>query len=240
MRKNHTPFWIYRLSSLLNHYYIHYRIAPQFDTIDEGLAIHNPKYLELFGKNIFAGKHLHIICSSAQPVNISCWSSKQHQGKISIGDYVLISPGVKIASAEKISIGNNCMFAAEAYISDCDWHGVYNRTRPFRCSDKVTIEDNVWVGFRSIIGKGITVGENSIIAAGSVVIDDVPSNTIVGGNPAKKIKTIDAKKRMIKREYLFNSAANYDRNQHELNKYLLLENSSVDWLRSKYFPNHND
>ncbi|MDY7037890.1 MAG: hypothetical protein SV375_17230 [Thermodesulfobacteriota bacterium] len=55
----------------------------------------------------------------------------------------------------------------------------------------VIIDSNVWVGMHSLIMKGVHIGENSIVTPKSVVIKDVPGNTIVGGNPAKFIKKID-------------------------------------------------
>ncbi|KZK08657.1 Maltose O-acetyltransferase [Lactococcus cremoris] len=55
----------------------------------------------------------------------------------------------------------------------------------------ITIEDNVWIGGSATILPGVTVGRNSIIAAGAVVTKDVPSNSIVGGNPARLIRVIN-------------------------------------------------
>lgn len=54
----------------------------------------------------------------------------------------------------------------------------------------VTIGDNVWIGGSSVINPGITVGNNSVIASGSVVTKSVPENVLVGGNPAKIIKIL--------------------------------------------------
>ena len=53
----------------------------------------------------------------------------------------------------------------------------------------VTIGDNVWIGGRAIINPGVTIGDNAVIASGAVVTKDVPNNVVVGGNPAKIIKT---------------------------------------------------
>ncbi len=240
MRKNHTPYWLYHTQHFFNQRYIRRIIEPQFDQIGTGLSVHHPRSLEIFGKNIRAGNNLHIISNKHNPVSLSCWESKQSQGNIVIGDNVLISPGAKIASAAAINIENNCMLAAEVYISDCDWHGVYNRTRPFRCSTPVHLKENVWVGFRSIIGKGVTIGKNSIVAAGSVVVEHVQDNVIVGGNPAKVIKSIDPQKRMITREFLFNSSTDYTVNQIDLHKYLLLKNGTFSWLNSIFAPKKSD
>nr|WP_285849381.1 DapH/DapD/GlmU-related protein [Niallia taxi] len=55
----------------------------------------------------------------------------------------------------------------------------------------ITVGNDVWIGGSCVILAGITIGDNSIVAAGSVVTKDVPANTVVAGNPAKVIKSID-------------------------------------------------
>ena len=74
---------------------------------------------------------------------------------------------------------------------------IYTATHPLdaeeRCSGAeygkpVTIGDNVWLGGRSVIAPGVTIGNNVVVAAGAVVVKDVPDNVVVGGNPAKIIK----------------------------------------------------
>lgn len=64
--------------------------------------------------------------------------------------------------------------------NDKNWNVVKNK--------EIIIENDVWIGMRSIILKGVTIGEKSIVAAGSVVTKSVPANTIVAGNPAKVVK----------------------------------------------------
>ena len=236
MRKNHEPFWIHRLKSRLNSWYVRRFIEPQFDAVGKGLSIHRPGQLEIFGDGIRLGKHVHIINSRHNNVSLSCWKSRQNSGKIDIGDYVLISPGVSIASESSIIIEDNVMLAANVYISDSDWHGIYNRTRPFRCSAPVHIKNNAWLGTRSVVGKGITIGVNSVVAAGAVVTQDVPDNCIVGGNPARIIKQINPKRRMLTREYLFSTATDYDENQALLQRYLLDNNSTARWIKSILKP----
>ncbi len=244
LRKEHKPLLLIKLSQWWSALYVKRILLPQFDALGDHPFFYHPKSITIAGKNIIAGQHLHIISETFKPVSFSTWSSKQSQGHIQIGDHCLISPGTNISSAQKISIGHNCMIAADVNISDCDWHGVYNRTRPFRCTSSITIEDNVWIGLRAIIGKGITIGENSIVAAGAVVTEDVPSNSIVGGNPAKVIKKINPKRRMLTREFLFNSQENnpgfYQENQNLLHQYLFSRNSLFYWLKSKIFPSKND
>jgi acetyltransferase-like isoleucine patch superfamily enzyme len=58
----------------------------------------------------------------------------------------------------------------------------------------VKIADNVWIGMNALILKGVTVGENSVVAAGSVVTKSVPANTVVAGNPAAVVKKFEIEK----------------------------------------------
>lgn len=240
MRKENRPFFYLRFKQWLNKKYIERFIRPQFDALGNSPVIASPRTMQIFGRHISAGDYLHIVSSKNKPVAFTTWSSKQQQGKINIGSYCLIAPGVSLNSAESITIDDACMIAADVVISDSDWHGVYNRTRPFRCSSAVHLKRNSWIGMRAMIGKGITVGENSIVAAGSVVVDDVPDNTIVGGNPAKIIKTIDPNKRMLTREFLFKNGDDYWEIQQEVNAFLFGENSLGSWLRSSLSPTTED
>ena len=90
-------------------------------------------------------------------------------------------------SAESILIGDACMIAHGAYISDADWHGIYDRAKPVGNTKPVIFEDNVWIGDSAIVCKGVTIGENSIIGAGAVVTKDVLKGAIMVGVPAKNI-----------------------------------------------------
>ena len=120
-------------------------------------------------------------------VNHRCIISTHKKGSvIIIGDNCGFS-GVSIGAAMEIRIGNNVLCGANAIITDNDWHSDRSNSLP----KPVIIEDNVWIGVNTTILKGVTIGDNSIIAAGSVVTKSVPPNTLAGGNPAKIIKEID-------------------------------------------------
>lgn len=199
-----------------------------------------PMSAEIFGRNIEVGDYLHLISSKDNPVRLTTWSGKGMDGKITVGNYCLMSPGTTITAADSIHIGDNCMFAASCYIADSDWHGIYNRLRPFRCTKPIVLKDNVWIGHGAKVGKGVTIGENSVVAAGSVVVKDVPDNVVVGGNPAKVIKAINPKRRMLKRERLFDRGEFYLQNQRDLDRYVLSGNTWWDWLRSIFFPGRQD
>ena len=240
MRRSSTPYLIKRLRKSINQWYVRRFIAPQFDSLGSIPEIAHPRSLVIFGRNIHLGKYAQIICASDNCVRFTSWPSKQADAEIKIGDYCLISPGVRISSAQSIRIGDNCMFAANVIISDSDWHGIYNRIRPFRCTKPVTIENNVWLGERVIVNKGVTIGENSVVGAGSIVTKSIPANSVAAGNPARVIKSINPNRRMLKRELLFSDPEHYFYNQDQLDKFMLANNDWFNWLRSLIKPNHLD
>ena len=128
------------------------------------------------------------------------------------------------------------MFANGSYVSDADWHGIYKRAEPVGNTEKVELKDNVWIGDRAVIGKGVTIGENSIVAAGGIVVKDVPANVIVGGNPSKIIKELDPSQNMVTRMDLFKDPKALEELYDYLDKINLKKNNFIGWLRSLTFP----
>jgi acetyltransferase-like isoleucine patch superfamily enzyme len=101
--------------------------------------------------------------------------------------------GSCIHSYSKISIGNNCLIAANTQIIDGNGHklsfdNLRNRINTKDGGKEIIIEDNVWISANCFILGGTIIGEGSVITAGSVVKGKVPPNCIYGGNPAKLIK----------------------------------------------------
>ena len=240
MRRNHQPYYIKQLLSLFNRFYIDHFLRPQFDTLGICPQVYSPRHVVLFGGHIHVGDHAHIISASDNKVRLTTWSNKQAQGCIAIGDYCLISPGCRLSAAEDITIGHSCMLGANCYISDCDWHGIYNRIRPFRCTKPVVIENNVWLGDGVTVCKGVTIGENSVVGTGAVVTKNIPNNVVAVGNPARIVKNIDSKRRMLTRADLFKDVEHYNRNLDLLDRYMLRDNSFLHWLRSLLLPTQKD
>lgn len=240
MRRDHRPYWFKRLQSRFNQWYCERFIRPQFDTLGCVPMVVSPRSCEIHGRNIHAGNYLHLISHPLKPIRLTTWTQKSTAGKIDIGDHCLVSPGVEITSAIGIKIGNDSMIGAECSIQDCDWHGLYNRLRPFRCSEPVELKTNVWLGQRCIVCKGVTIGENSVIGAGSVVTRNIPANVVAAGNPARVVKELNPARRFLSREFLFRKGDIYWQNQELVDEYLCGNNSAYDWLRSCGKPTIED
>jgi serine acetyltransferase len=131
------------------------------------------------------------------------------------------------------------MIASNAYITDSDWHDIYNRVSIGKTAP-IKIEDNVWIGDSVIVCKGVTIGENSIIGAGAVVVDDIPANCVAAGNPAKVVKKLDAVQPFTTRAQWFSDPVKLFRGFDQADKELLGENSLLHWLRCLMFPSGRD
>ena len=150
----------------------------------------------------------------------------------------MISPGVRINAAESITIGDSCMIANGAYITDSDWHGIYDRVSHAQVSKPVVIADNVWIGDHATILKGVTVGENSVVAAGAVVTKDVAANTIVAGNPATIIRDLDPHAEFKTRADFFSNPIELQKQFDGLDYMVLQGNKFWPWLLGFFWPKY--
>lgn len=118
------------------------------------------------------------------------------EGNLNIGNNVGMSSTAIICNCS-IQIGNNVIIGGNTVIYDSDFHNLDSRIRgtsnDIKSAKKspVTIKDNVFIGAHTTILKGVTIGENSIIGACSVISKDIPDNEIWAGNPARYIKHIE-------------------------------------------------
>lgn len=115
--------------------------------------------------------------------NSNVWITKSGHLEVDGG---FINEGVVITCGNYIRIGKGANIAREAVIRDYDGH--YIETLNYRTSKPIIIGDDVWIGQRAMILKGVTIGNGAIIAANAVVTKDVPPHCIVAGNPAKVIR----------------------------------------------------
>jgi maltose O-acetyltransferase len=102
---------------------------------------------------------------------------------------VYINAGVGIAASKEIVIGDNVKIGPRTSIFDSNYHRMDSADKG-ELSRKVTIGNNVWIGADCTILPGVTIGDNSVIAAKSTVNKDIPSNVLAGGTPAKPIREL--------------------------------------------------
>jgi len=118
-----------------------------------------------------------------------------HEGEVSIGDKTVLGQECTISAYQHVSIGEQCILADRVMLIDFD-HNVAEVERPIRAQGiykrNVRVGSNVWIGYGAQILRGVTIGDNSIVGAGSVVTKDVPANAVVGGAPARLIRMRDA------------------------------------------------
>lgn len=109
-------------------------------------------------------------------------------GRLRIGDRVYVNQGASIVASHSIHIGNDVRIGDFACIYDSDFHPI-EPGAPARV-ESVVIGDNVWICRGAIVLPGVSVGNDAVIGAGSVVVDDVTEGTLVAGNPAKVIRRL--------------------------------------------------
>lgn len=112
--------------------------------------------------------------------------------RITIGACTATSNNITIIAMNSVEIGARCLIGDFVTVYDCDFHEMdsAHRSRSVGPIEPVTIGDNVWLGSRVIVLKGVSIGENSVVAAGSVVTRSLPANVVAAGVPARVIKQL--------------------------------------------------
>lgn len=113
-------------------------------------------------------------------------SASDYSAIIEIGDNCGFS-GTSISAFKSIKIGDNVRCGTNTIIADADFH--LDDPRSGTPAD-VIIADNVWLGVNVIVLKGVTIGENAVIGAGSVVVKNIPANVVAAGNPCRVIRSL--------------------------------------------------
>ena len=153
------------------------------------------------GAKLMIGKRVVMVSHSkgtalgvSHPVILRCLTPT---ARITIGDDCGFS-GTTICAAIAVDIGDRCLFGADVLVFDTDFHNHAPEGRRYATPDwdaisrPVTIGNDVFIGARAIITKGVTIGDGAIVAAGSVVVSDVAPGTVVGGNPARSLHRLSA------------------------------------------------
>lgn len=155
-----------------------------YSNIMGGVIFKNPQCIHL-GKNVNIG-------SSVYFGPVTNYAGINYNPKIIIGEGSSIGKHGSIAAIDRVEIGKNVLFARYVHITDHS-HGYEDISKPISvqpliCKGPVVIEDDCWLGFNCEILSGVHIGKHSIVAARAVVTKNVPSYSIVAGNPARVVK----------------------------------------------------
>ena len=240
LKKDHRPYVVKQIYLKFQKFYAERYLSVQFESMGRGGTFMKPWNVELFGSPITLGAYSTVIASPDRKIRLTVWAGGPDITGIEIGDYCLICPGVRIAASQQISIGNSCMIASGAYLTDSDWHDIYDRSVPVGKSAPIILEENVWIGDSAIVCKGVTIGKNSIIGAGSVVVSSIPENVIAAGNPARIVRHLDTNEQMKTRGHWLANPRKLSRDFDILDRAQLKGNTLTGWLRSLLFPRKGD
>lgn len=155
-----------------------------------GLLVGGPLPYLIGDGTIDIGDHVHVSGHNTWQVGFK----NSVDAHFEIGHRVFIGYGNVFSIAKRITIGDDTMFATGVQIYDNISHPLEPRRRhePFTLeeADPVTIGRNVWLGTAVVVLKGVTIGDNTIVGAGSVVTRSLPENVFAAGNPAKVVKDL--------------------------------------------------
>ncbi len=101
---------------------------------------------------------------------------------------MFINYGSSLVAGVHVKIGNDCMIGTHVMVMDTDFHRVEDKAYD-TSGLPIVLEDRVWLGNRCIVLKGVTIGHDAVVAAGSIVTADVPARSVVAGVPARVIRT---------------------------------------------------
>lgn len=190
-----SPNLIRFLNLRFNQFYSIWK-SNDFKIIGKNVYMQFPTYL-YGGKSIIIGNNF----SCDQRLRMDAFKNflgVEFNPEIIIGNNVSIQKDCHIGAINKIIIGDNVLIASKVYISDHS-HGEVNiealklppSQRKLHSKGPVIIENNVWLGEGVVVLPNVTIGENSIVGANSVVTKSFPKNSIIAGNPAKLIRSLD-------------------------------------------------
>lgn len=199
-----------------------------------------PWGVEIYGGPVSIGDYTTLIATMDKRIRLTSWIAGEKSGKIEIGRHCLVCPGTRIQSATSVIIGDDCMLAQNAFVSDADWHDLYDRSAPVGSTREVVIGANVWIGDSAIICKGVHIGENAVIGAGSVVVKDIPANAVAVGNPAAVIKYLDPDRPIRSRSQWMSDPLKMNEYYDTVERIMREKNTLLGWIRSIFFPRKGD
>ena len=152
-----------------------------------------PASLEIGPRSFLVSSYAFLHCAPSATIRIGSDSGIYHgtffelgpAAHVEIGHFCTLVGAILRVESE-LRIGHYALIAHEVVVTDCEAMGGL-RGRKLR----IVIGDDVWIGMRAIILAGVTIGSGAVVGAGAVVAHDVPPMSIVAGNPARVIRTIE-------------------------------------------------
>lgn len=109
--------------------------------------------------------------------------------RLEIGDDAFVNNGTTLSASQHIRLGDRVNIAPHCTLIDNDFHGTDRRDGPPKVAP-IVLEDDVWLGTRVTVLRGVTIGRGAVIAAGAVVTKDIPPGVLAGGVPARVIRRL--------------------------------------------------
>ena len=235
MRDDLRPYWVKKCYLRFRHWYTEFFLGSECQSLGPYHTMMKPWYVSISGNNIRIGHSFTAIGEPGNRVEIGVWGREAGEGQITVGDGCLMSPGSRISASDEIVLGDGVMLANGAYITDSDWHTIYDRMVRSEPAP-VHIGNNVWLGDHSMVLKGVTIGDNSVVAARAVVTRDVPTNVVVAGNPAKVIKELEPERGFHTRMDYYADPKGLEEYFDAIDREVLQENSFWRWLLTVVYP----
>jgi acetyltransferase-like isoleucine patch superfamily enzyme len=157
----------------------------QADQLGSGSRVRGRLCVEKLGGELSIGKNFAVFSYLAM---VQLYVGQK--GKLIIGDDTFVNNGSVLSASQEIRIGSRVNIAPHCTLIDNDFHGVGDRDSAPKMAP-IVIEDDVWLGTRVTVLKGVTIGKGSVIASGAVVTKDIPAGVLAGGVPAKVIKSLE-------------------------------------------------
>ncbi len=197
-----VKFWCYfeYIKRLWWSYFLPFLIRLKGVRLSRGVIFYGSPIISLSPKSTIEIGERAVICSVSEMTALGVnhpviLRTLKNNATIRIGRNTGIS-GASICAAELVDIGEECLIGANVMIVDTDFHPIRSEKRRYSGAllgvgiRPTIIENNVFIGAGSTVLKGVRIGVNSVIGAGSVVTKDIPPNSIAVGNPAKVIKQL--------------------------------------------------
>lgn len=164
-------------------------------------------YCKKYGSNLRTGPHLHWVQGKGDLVlgndvtiegkcNFFFAARYTLRPALTIGDRSGMGHNCSFVVGDRITIGKDCRIGANVTVFDVSGHPadpaerLAGKPAPLEEVRPILIGDNVWIGSWAVIYPGVTIGDNSIVSLGAVVMSSVPANAVVAGNPARQIRSL--------------------------------------------------